>query len=231
MPFAVSGQVGEQKLASGVSTQPLRQGPLGELVASELNGRYYEQNISGRMFSAGMGTVTTIANATFTTATLGATCTPIVGLWNPLNSALNAVVSQAMLQIVITALQNTGGGPYVWAFSSGNGGLTLGNAPWNRKTLNRAGSLMKDMSGVALTGLTNNLVVAHAAALAGGNLFNIATLDTAAGFSTALVPSVENFDGSLIVPPGGVIALLASVTPVAQSAASGILWEELPIPA
>ena len=227
MAIQISGQVGPQALGEGVGTQPVRQGKSGELVIQELHGRFYETNYRNGLFSGGIGTVTSINNVTFTTATLGATCTPIIGLWNPFTSPVNLVVAQALLQIVITALQNTGGGPYVWATSTGNAVLTLGTVPLNRKTLTQFGSYAKDMSGIALTGLTNNLIVRHAAALGGGNVFNIATLDTAAGFSTTLAPSVENSDVAWIVPPGGVLALLASVTPVAQSAGSGILWEEV----
>jgi len=172
-------------------------------------------------------TVTSINNATFTTATLTASCTPIVGVWNPGTNTNNLVILQATLAVVLTALQNTGGGPFMWATSTGNNAISTGNAPFNRKTFTAAGSLAKDMSGIALTGLTNNLVVRGASACGGGNLFNIASLDTAAGFSTTLQPTVENVDGAWIVPPGGVLALLATTTPVAQSAASGLVWEEV----
>ena len=32
-----------------------------------------------------------------------------------------------------------------------------------------------------------------------------------------------------IAPPGGVLALLATTTPVAHSASSGLVWEEVPL--
>jgi hypothetical protein len=54
-------------------------------------------------------------------------------------------------------------------------------------------------------------------------------LATAAGFQTQQVTSIENLDGGIIIPPGGVIALLATTTPVAHSVVPSILWEELPI--
>lgn len=205
-----------------------RGGRQGDGIISELHGRFYESAYRGNLFSGGMP-LTSIAAATFTTATLGATCTPIIGIWNPLSSVVNASILQARLQAIITALQNTGGGGFMWATSTGNSAISTGNAPLNRKTLAASGSACKDMSGVALTGLTNNLVVREAAGLAGGNAFNIATLDTAAGFSTMLAPSIENVDGSILVPPGGVLALLCTTTPVALSAASGMFWEEVPV--
>ena len=38
---------------------------------------------------------------------------------------------------------------------------------------------------------------------------------------------VENFDGSLIVPPGAVLGLFSNTTPVAVSAAGTLLWAEV----
>lgn len=224
---AAQGTVGPQNNSDGNSpVGGYRQGKQGDISVSELHGRFYEQNYRGNTFSGGM-TLTAINNATFTSATLGATATPIIGVWNPLTNPNNLVILQAVLSIAITALQNTGGGPFVWATSAGNGAISTGNTPFNRKTLAPSGSLAKDMSGVALTGLTTNLAVRCAAGVGGGNVFNIATLDTAAGFSTLDQPSVENIDGAWIIPPGGVLALLATTTPVAHSAASGIIWEEV----
>lgn len=210
------------------SPSPFTASPLGAQRVNDAHGRFFQAAFEERLFSGGLAAVT-IANATFTISTLTASCTPILGVWNPLSNTKYLAILQAQLQVVIAALQNTGGGPYMWATSYGNNAISTGVAPLNRKTLIKSGSAAKDVSGVALTGLTNSLVVASAAAIGGGNAFNLATLDTAAGFSTLLAPSVENFDGSLLIPPGGVLALLASTTPVAQTAASGILWEEVPI--
>jgi hypothetical protein len=196
---------------------------------ADAHGRFLQANLEGRLFSGGM-TATSINNATFTTATLGVTCTPIVGVWNPSSNDRYLMILQATLQVIITALQNTGGGTYMWATSTGNAVISTGNNPLNRKTLATTGSAAKDMAGLALTGMTNNLVVRGAANLGGGSVYGgLSTLATAAGFNTTLAPSVENVDGGLLVPPGGVLALLCTSTPVACSAASGIIWEEIPI--
>ena len=227
MPTPIQVLVGPAVAADG-ATPLLRGGRAGEGIVQELHGRFYEQAFRGNIYSGGM-TITSINAATFTTATLGATCTPVAGVWNPASSTVNLVILQANLALVITALQNTGASPFMWATSTGNAALTLGNAPLNRKTLAASGSLAKDMTGIALTGLTNNLVVRSASLCGGGNLYNIASLGTAAGFSTTSQPTVENVDGAWIVPPGAVLALLATTTPVAHSAASGLLWEEVPV--
>lgn len=221
------GQVGPFVLADG-TVNTLRMGRQGEQIFSELHGRFYEQNFRGNVYSGGMAS-TAITNTTFTAQTLTATCTPIAGVWNPSTSPVNLEILQATLSCIISALQNTGGGPYVWASSVGNTAITLGNAPFSRKTGVASGSYAKDMSGVALTGQTNALVVRGAAALGGGSSLAAAFLATQAGAPGFQASSTEVFDGALIVPPGGILALLGSTTPVAVSASSMLLWIETPI--
>lgn len=229
MPIAM-GQIGVQNNGDGTSpAQGFRQGRQGDMMVSGLHGRFYEQNVRSLMFSGGMA-MASISNATFTTATLGVTATPIIGLWNPSSSVVNLVLLQAMLAVTLTALQNTGCGGFAWCTSIGNAAISTGNIPLNRRTLAQAGSVAKDLSGLALTGLTNNLVVRNVSALMGGSSKALAELDTAVGMTTTMTGSpIEQLDGSWIVPPGGVIALLCTTTPVAHSAASGIVWEEVPI--
>lgn len=227
MGVEVKGTVGEANLSPGASGI-ITLGRNGDIIASLLHGRWYEQNYRGRVFSGGMA-LTDISNATFTTGTLGATETPIAGVWNPANSPVNLVILRATLGVTITALQATGGGPYVWATSTGNGAISTGNAPMNRRTLLKAGSYAKDMCGVALTGLTNNLIVCCASALGGGSASKAAFLATQVAMQTIQIASVEDLEGALIVPPGGVLALLATTTPVAHSAVSALIWEEVPV--
>jgi hypothetical protein len=229
MPLPVAGQVGPQTLSDGTSLAPLRQGKTGDVVVQELHGRFYEQNYRGNVYSDGISTVVAITAATYNIATLGATATPISGLWNPTGSGVNAVLLAATLNTIKTALQNTGCGPFFWATSVGNGALTLGNAPLNRKTLLKSGSQCKGMSNVALTGLTNSLVVQGGSSLTGGSSSLAAFLETQAGMATYPFASRELFDGEWIIPPGGVIALLAGSAPVAVSATSMLVWEEVPI--
>lgn len=201
----------------------------GALVATDAHGRFQEAAIQGNLYSGGM-TLTSISSATFSTGTLGATATPILGVYNPTNSGKNLVILQAKVSPVNTALQTTGAGALMWATSFANGAITTGNAPFNRSTLQPAGSVAKDMSGIALTGLTNNLVVRDASALGSGVISNLSTLQTAAGLFPPQQVSVDNIDGSIIVPPGGVLALLCTTNPpVAISAASSIMWEEVAI--
>lgn len=221
------------KIGSGVAwgtgaEADMRGGKEFDLIVSELHGRFGTLNYDGLLNSGGM-TLTSINNATFTTATLGVTCTPILGIYNPLNNTVIAEILQATLQMILTALATTGPGALMWATSTGNNAISTGNVPLNRKTLAATGSSCKDMSGIALTGLTNNLVVRGASAMNGGSLYNISGTGTPAGFQTVAQGQVENIDGAWFVPPGGVLALLATTTPVAHSAAGGLLWGERPL--
>jgi hypothetical protein len=220
-------QVGP-KIAADGPFLPLRSSKDASLVVQDSHAHFLEANYRGTIFSDGMG-LTAINAATYTSATLGATCTPIAGVWNPANSPVNLVILQAILGVTMTALQATGGAPFVWASSIGNAALTLGNAPLSRKTGAQQGSQAKGLANVALTGLTNSLVVRGASALGGGSALALAFLQTAVGVLPQEAANLDNIDGAIIVPPGGVLALLATTTPVAHSAASSLVWEEVPV--
>lgn len=224
----VQGQVGIQTLADGAN-QAVRLGKSAELIMQELHGKFYEQTSRGNVFSGGMG-VTSISNSTFTVGGIGASTTPVVGVYNPSTSGKNLVILQATLAVTVTAGTATGAGGFVWAMSVGNLGVSTGNVPLSRLTLVQSGSVAKDMTAVACTGITNALTVRFASALNGGLIKNASSVETAVGQNIGTVATpVELFDGSLIIPPGGVLALLAGTTPVAHSAASGIVWEEVAV--
>lgn len=219
-------RVGPTYGGSGTAA-PFRSDITGAQIISDAHGRFQEAALRGSLFSVGM-TLTSISNVTFTTGTLGATCTPIIGVWNPTNSGKNLVILQARLQIVNTAATTTGPGSFQWATAVNQSAISTGITPLSRLSLTASGSVAKGFANTALTGLSGNLAVQEAAGL-GGMLPNYSFVQTAAGTVATTVANIDNIDGAIIVPPGGVIALLGATTPVAVSAASSILWEELPI--
>lgn len=221
------GQTGNQLSGDGIQN-PMRSGRTGEQMTSDMQARFYENNFRGNLFSGGM-TLTSISAATFTTATLGVTCTPISGVYNPAGSGKNLVILQMQLQVVLTALTSTGPGAFMWATNINQSALTLGTAPLNRSTLQQSGSVAKDMTGIALTGMVGNLTVRSASGAAGGSAYNISNVATAAGFQTTMAAQEDTIDGAWIIPPGGVLALLCTTTPVAHSAATMIQWNEVPV--
>lgn len=221
--------VGPQSASSADNTNvSARAGRQADLIVSELHGRFYEDTFRGNVFCIGMG-LTAINNATFTVGTTGATATPILGVFNPSTSSVNLVILQAVLSATLTALTATGPGGFSWMTSTGNSAISTGSAPFNRKTLASSGAQAKGFaSSPALTGLNNALAVSFGSALNVGQPYNISEVATAAGFMTQPATAIENFDGSLIVPPGGVLALMANTTTVAHSVAGSLLWAETP---
>ena len=228
----IQNQVGPIATTTSISAglqAPARAGQLGDLIVSELHGRFYEQAYRGSLFKGGT-TTTAINAATFTSATTGATATPIAALYNPSGSTVNCVLLQATLTVTMTALQATGAGPYVWMLSAAAGPISTGAQPFNMRTLVASGAQGRYIPiNTALTGMTGTLAVAFGSALGGGASYNISLLATAAGFQTGLTGFVENFDGHIIVPPNAVLTLMATTTPVGHSATSSIMWEEVPL--
>ncbi len=217
------GQVGPQVSADG--TYPdVRLGRAAELIVQELHGRFYEQTYRGSVYSWGKTSTALSANS----ISLSSSTTPIIGIWNPSSNTVNAVILQVRLQSVLQAASSTTQGALVWAVSTGNAGITTGNAPWNRKTLVQSGSSCKGFDlATALTAITNNLVIMDAADLAIG--IQISTTSVTAATAVPMTVAVQNFDGSLIVPPGGVLALLNTTSTANINVAAGILWEEVPV--
>lgn len=223
----MEGHVGPSSTGDGVGVS-IRMGRQGDQLASDLHGRFYEQNFRGNLFVGGV-TLTAINNATFTSATTGATATPLLGIWNPANSQTNAVVLQANLTATMTALQATGGGPYVWMATYTTANISTATSFINAKTLVAGVGNAKNVSGVALTGMTGTLAFIKGSYLGGGSASNAAFLATAVGMQAQLAGFREDVDGSIIVPPGGILALMATTTPVAHSVVSGIIFEEVPV--
>ena len=207
---------GEQNVQDGVYPE-LRGSRTGEMSVSEVHGRFYEQCYRGNLFSDGMTVTALSAN----TISLSATTTPILGVWNPLTSTKNLVILQAQLQIYMPASAAIAG-VLVWATSNNNGSITTGKTPFNRRNFVGGGALAKGMSFTALTGLSNNLVIQFGSAMNG-------TAQAQGATATPFIapPQVENFDGSLIVPPGGVLALLNTTSNTTVSVSGNLLWEEV----
>ena len=230
----LAGTTGPSGPAAAGTALNFRQGATGEIVMSELNGRLYEQTARGNTYSTSLTTVTSIANATFSygngsSATLAtaAASTPILGVWNN-SSTTNLVLLQATLQTIFTATTATTAQPFTWVVFAPTNTLTNGSAatPLNRKTMLASGSIAKGYCGLALTGLANVMSAGanFTSALGGGVQISGSQTVTVAPASGNWV---ENFDGSLIVPPGAVLGLFSNTTPVAVSAAGTLLWAEV----
>ena len=229
------GPVGPQSIQPGTNPT-IRMGQLGDMIVSELHGRFYEQAYRGAFFRTGttgaaVAGTATMGTATGTSATLAtaATGTPMLGVYNPITSTVNAVITQATLQTMVqTATTPIPFNGLVWCVSVGNGGITTGLTPWNSKTLTQTGSQCKGFAGAtAVTGLSFTPTAMEAADFYGGGMVTYGTVAT-----TAIIPTYlarQDFDGQLIVPPGGLLALYNTSATTTFSFTGRLLWEEVPL--
>ena len=234
MPMAISLQAGPSGPATPGALLPARGGQLGDAIVSELHGRFYEQAFRSSLFSVGTPAVVTLTANHGTVSGLSATlasaaaATPILGIYNPATSTVNAVVLQATLALMIqTATSPVPPGALVWGVSLGNAAISTGIVPYNRKALAQAGSQVKGFAGLtALTGLTNVLTFLDAADFSAGSLSYGTVAITA---PTPTTVQTQNVDGSIIVPPGAVLALYDTAASTTFNFSGRLLWEEVSI--
>lgn len=209
MPMPVSGQVGEQSVGPGVTSQPLRQGPLADVIVTELMGRYYELARNKRLFLA-YATVT--APVAFSTA--AGTGGPLI--WNPPTSGVNVVplaigLSTSVVTTVAGGIGLTGGTGQTAApttttaiDASGNaniGGATGAAKPFRIGTVTVPGALFLPFIQV------------HTGAL---------TVD-----NTGLL--WVDVGGLMIVPPSAWCSVAGSATLSTLVAQIGLLYAEVPV--
>lgn len=233
----IQGQVGPtspQSIQPG-TLPPVRLGQLGDVVVSELHGRFYEQAYRNNLFRSGttavQSGVATMGTTTGGSGTLAiaATATPMLGIWNPATSYVNVVLTQAQLSgfyNTVTTPQPFGG--LIWYVGYGQTAISTGLTPFNSKTLQQTGSQVKAFNGgQALSGLTNTLTAMEAADFQSGGPVTYGTIA-----NTTIAPALmftQNFDGQLIVPPGGILALYNTTATTTFSYTGRLLWEEVPL--
>ena len=224
MATEISGKMGPATGSTGSTQNPFRQSNTGEFNSSDVHGRFYEQTYRGNVYGNGTTALTALSANTIT---LTNTTTPILGVYNPLSSTVNLVILQATLASGINNTATTGAGIFVWATSVGNSAISTGTNPFNHKTLTSSGSQAKGLSFIALTGLTNNLVVQESSDFPTPTIITTAALP--ATVQTPTVTYTQNIDGGFIVPPGGVLALLNTVSTTTVSVHGRLKWEEVPL--
>jgi hypothetical protein len=205
---------------------PFRQTNTGEVALSEVHAKYYEQTYRGNVYSGGI----TLTALTANTTTLVAATTPILGVWNPSTNNMNLSLLYATLVCVANSFTSGAApGEFVYAVSAGNAAITTGSTPWNRKTLAQSGSAAKHFAFVALTGLatTNNLVIVGGTPFTGPTGLTYGTI-----VSTVAQPAYGgtwDIAGSILVPPGGIFAILNTTSSTVFSVYGELVWEEIPV--
>lgn len=192
---------------------------------ADAHGRYMDAVLRGNVFSASVGGAgqTLVAVNLFSTA-IG-TFQPIICLYNPLTSGKALAILQAWVGLSAAPLateSQTGG--FFWV---GNSGQSITNAvstnlPVNNYTLKQQGSAAVVVLNAVLAGASGNPILVRpvSAALAAVTATANATVQTSQ-------IAMEEVAGSLIIPPGGYLAIANGISNTVDSAIAGITWEEI----
>lgn len=204
------------------AVNPARSDRQGALVSQDAHSRMHEANRLGTLFTFGL-TQTALAAANATVTGVTSSAQPIVGLWNPSTSLVNLVLWKISAVSSLVANTAVAPGGYVYVVSTGQSAISTGSTPFSCKTLAQSGSSAKAFAmSTALTGMSGSLVTMRGSVIAALN---------AAGPATAIhqpiVPTDELFDGSIIVPPGGVFAMMNTLSTTTVSLTTSITWEEV----
>lgn len=208
----ITGVIGPSANADGYMDQIFRQGRTGEMIVSELHGRFYEQAARGRVFFS-------FCAATATTA-VG---TSMVGniVWNPPGSGVNLALLAVQSSIIVTSASVTGI-TMAQSVQTAVPGSTTASTRTGNSNINYAGAL--NQSGQAI----------------GYSVATVSTAPTAfvsVQHNTAAINTVGQgddvwrfYEGMYVIPPGNLMCIAAVGATVASSGhTSTIIWEEVPV--
>jgi hypothetical protein len=212
----MQGNVGQPASQTIASATPVtaRLGGLGDLIVTELMGRYYENVYRGNVFTAAQAAVgSTIIAANVSPVAAGAAA--LFTLYNVAGNTKNAVI----LRAIINQISGTPGGGLVWNIIPAPSGISAaGNiTPINNLNFAAAGSQMRVLSQTALTGS----VLATMFRPIGGP----AAIALGAGNNATL----EETAGDIIVVPGAALVIAATATGTTNVVCCGLTWAEIPV--
>ncbi len=197
----ITGYVQNYAKQSDGSQPMIRAGQQGDMIVSELHGRYYEQALRGNMYRiASQAAVTT-------TAGLATTWTGLA-ISNPAGSGVNAVVN------LFSVAQFAVGAAGVVGIMTGAGAAAGSLVPKNAMVNGATGKVTASAGATIATPVLDITI---------GQVGSLAT--TGYGLTPGLV---VDLGGSLIIPPGFYAATFTSVV-TTTALQFGFQWEEVPI--
>jgi hypothetical protein len=210
----IQGQVGApqaQSIPAG-TTPPIRQGQLGDVIVSEVHGRYYETNYRGALFSTFINALTVAT--THVSPIASGTGTAIIGVYNPAGSGKNV----AIVRVQQATTSGTPGGPLLWNTIPNPQNITASfTAAYSNFNLAQQGSVTRIFNNVALAGSTAGVAFRNA----GGSAAVAAT--------GVILTYSEELAGDLLVTPGSMVALAATAAGTSHVINCFIEWEEIPV--
>lgn len=198
-------------------------GKSGELLVSEINGQYYNQNYRGNVFIAS----NIFSGGAFPIYT---TTAPVFFLWNPAGSGKNLVPIRFRAQyctgttVVFSPmwlyLQNAGGGNINSVVTAN---VPIVSPSLASASLNNA-NLANGVKNVGLFSVAPTIVTTSSFFLRNMG-FSVGPVITT---SVEIAPIIDDFNGEVIVPPGQAIYPAANVASVGLFNQS-LSWYEVPI--
>lgn len=202
------GPVGVQALGDGVIAKG-RYGKSGEVMASDLHGRYFETCRVGNLY---VSYVATVATSLAATATIGNM------VWNPAGSGIRVYLTKWTSQIVATSASCTGIAiavgfqsttPTTTTASTFSGKLDVSS------TVAVVGKAISYSIATVLTAPLTAVVLHH---------------NTAAIATTGEDIISGDLEGSIVLEPGGFATMCALGAAAAASAhTSSLMWVEVPL--
>jgi len=198
MASIVGGQAGQVIIADGVSSQAFRQGRYSESIVSELNPKYYEQAYRGNVFFAAHQAATTFSANGLTSATAVGLC-----IFNATNSQKNLVPFQ--VEILMTAYVTTSTDVQVVAVATSavsTAAPTTGGALTVYQSFGPTTSKAVAIAAQTMTFSANPIIWK--------NLYSAFVTTTVAAAIPTASAAVIDLGGSLVIPPGAGMAVVAT---------------------
>lgn len=206
----IQGSVGQPSVTSiqPGTTPTIRQGQLGEVVVSELHGRYYETAYRRNQFNAAVQGTGITTSAGLVTGYTG------LCLTNPTTSTVNCVLNKvgygfnaAPAAVMVVSL----------AYNTSTTAVTQTTAITPRNNF-LGGAAPQALVASSVT-LPTAPINSHILGVIGTNAI------TAINESTNII----DLEGSIVMPPGSYVVIVTSTASAATSFWGSFQWEEVPV--
>lgn len=210
-------QVGETSSPDG-SIVSLRAGRLGDTIASELNGRFYEITRTKRAYSAVLTATTTGVAAGNITGAAAAASTQFA-LWNPTGSGVNL----ALVKLFVGPISGTMPAGPMFHNSFNASAVSATSTAGVNNLIGFGGSIGRVLASAAGSTLTGGGILT--AFRPSNASFTAAAYASASGSTIAL----ENINGDIVIPPGMGWVPCWSASGTSLLNAYGVVWHEIPV--
>jgi hypothetical protein len=206
----IQGSVGQPSTTSiqPGTTPTIRQGQLGDVIVSELHGRYYETAYRRNLFAAAVQGTGITTSVDLVTAYTG------LALTNPTSSTVNLVLTKVgyAFNAAPAAVMHIS-----LAFNTSTTAVTQTTAITGRNLF---------LGGASPQGLTASSVTFPTAPI---RTHVLGVVGTNAITALSNTPTLVDLEGSIVMPPGSYIAIVTSTASAATSFFGSFQWEEVPV--